>query len=128
MNETHTILIIDDDETVCDMLTAVLSASGYRVLAAGDGRKGLGLAQSERPGMILCDGCMPGMTGVEVVNSLKGDQATAGIPVIMMSGKPLIEGLELWRDSLFFLQKPFTVVELIAAIKSVLPKAAQGVA
>ena len=118
-----TVLVIDDDESVRVMLAAVLGCSGFRTLAAENGERALSIVQSDRPAVILCDGCMPGMSGVEVAACLRDHDATAGIPVIMMSGKPPSgEDLEQAGEPLGFLQKPFTPPELIAAVNSTLAK------
>ena len=81
----RTVLIVDDDARSRDLLTRMLEKAGFRVLAALDGHAGIALARAERPAVITLDVMMPGMDGWEVLAALKGDAATAEIPVIMVS-------------------------------------------
>ncbi len=81
-----TILIIDDDQKVREMLSRMLIAKGYKVIAARDGREGLKMAAEHLPDAITLDVVMPGgMDGWEVLNELKGSAETQSIPVIMVS-------------------------------------------
>ncbi len=81
-----TILVIDDDQKVREMLTRMLEAQGYRVLAAVDGNNGLEMAKEHHPDAITLDVVMPGgMDGWEVLNHLKESEDTQSIPVVMVS-------------------------------------------
>ena len=83
---TKRILVIDDDQKVREMLTRMLEAQGYRVLAAVDGNTGLEMAREHRPDAITLDVVMPGgMDGWEVLNHLKESKDTQSIPVVMVS-------------------------------------------
>jgi CheY-like chemotaxis protein/anti-sigma regulatory factor (Ser/Thr protein kinase) len=84
-NETHTILVIDDDEAVREFLHSHLTRSGYQVLTAESGDEGLRLAKTLHPQMITLDVMMPDIDGWDVLSRLKSDHETADIPVIMMS-------------------------------------------
>lgn len=79
------VLVIDDDATVRELLARDLTRDGYEVLLAENGAQGLELARSEQPVAITLDVMMPGMDGWSVLRTLKADQATAGIPVIMIT-------------------------------------------
>ncbi len=81
----QTILVVDDDPKIQRMLKQHLSAAGYTVFLAKDGREGLALARKIRPKLITLDILMPEMDGWEVLRSLKADPGTAGIPVVMTS-------------------------------------------
>ncbi|MBP84268.1 MAG: hypothetical protein CMO61_10540 [Verrucomicrobiales bacterium] len=81
-----TILVIDDDQKVREMLTRMLETQGYRVLTAADGNLGLDMAKKHQPDAITLDVVMPGgLDGWEVLNRLKDDEATQSIPVVMVS-------------------------------------------
>jgi signal transduction histidine kinase/CheY-like chemotaxis protein len=80
-----TVLVIDDDPTVRDLMQRFLNKEGLRVVAAADGKEGLRLAKSERPDAITLDVLMPGMDGWAVLTALKADRKLADIPVIMVT-------------------------------------------
>jgi DNA-binding response OmpR family regulator len=81
----NTILVIDDDLTIHDILTRFLSKQGFNVKTASNGLEGLRLAKEIQPSAITLDVMMPGMDGWAVLNALKSDRETAHIPTIMMS-------------------------------------------
>jgi sigma-B regulation protein RsbU (phosphoserine phosphatase) len=117
MKTTPTVLVIDDDESVREVMVAILEDSGFRILAAENGTEGLSLAHSGAPSLILCDGCMPGLSGMDVVRRLRATAGTELTPVIMMSGAPIeTDPVERTRLSIGFLPKPFTPKELISTI------------
>ena len=78
------VLMIDDSEDQLHLYALVLQEC-YRVLLAGSGPKGLRMAQTERPDVIVCDLSMPGMDGWEVVRHLRAHPATAAIPVLILT-------------------------------------------
>ena len=80
-----TVLVIDDDPAVRDLMVRFLGKEGYRVLPAADGEAGIALARNARPDVITLDVMMPGMDGWGVLTTLKADPALAEIPVVMLS-------------------------------------------
>ncbi|EGH18089.1 sensory box protein/response regulator, partial [Pseudomonas savastanoi pv. glycinea str. race 4] len=80
-----TILIIDDDVHVRDLLEVLLQNQGYRTLTAESGELGLAMVELQAPDLILLDIMMPGMDGYEVASQLKASKSTANIPIIMLS-------------------------------------------
>ena len=84
-DSSRTVLVIDDDPVTLDLTRRFLSKEGFEVVTAADGKTGLELARTLRPRVITLDVMMPGMDGWTVLSSLKGDEATAGIPVIMLT-------------------------------------------
>jgi Na+/proline symporter/CheY-like chemotaxis protein len=80
-----TILVIDDDTTVLDLIQRFLDKQGFRVLTASSGQEGLQLAEEVQPDAITLDVMMPGMDGWSVLSALKASPATADIPVIMLT-------------------------------------------
>ena len=114
-----TILVIEDDESVSQLIRLYLAHEGYRAVTAKDGIKGLNLARSENPDLILLDLNLPGMDGSEICRSLRGD---SDVPIIMVTARvdedERLEGLDLGADD--YVTKPFSPRELMARIRAVL--------
>jgi two-component system cell cycle response regulator len=85
MNAPKTILCADDSLTALTMHQMILKSHGYRVVTAQDGLEAVNKAGTEHPDLILMDVVMPRMTGFEAVKALRSDEATKGIPVIMVT-------------------------------------------
>lgn len=122
-----TILIVDDEKDIVDLLRYNLEKEGYRVIAAHNGTEGLKRAQ-DRPDLILLDIMMPGMNGLEVVKRLKKDPATEAIPVLFLTAKKSevdeIVGLELGADD--YILKPISIGKIVARIHAVLRRHEQS--
>ncbi|MHB1420935.1 MAG: response regulator [Bacillota bacterium] len=120
----HTILIVDDDAHVLDLLQVYLLKEGYRVLVARDGNDALALFGREQPELVVLDIMMPGPDGLEVCQKIR---KTSRVPIIMLTAKDedvdKILGLEMGADD--YLTKPFNPRELLARIKAVLRRAAE---
>lgn len=114
-----TILIIDDDSAIRQMLLRVLQVSGHTTLEADNGETGVELANQWVPDVILCDVVMPEMSGLETLALLHQAPATRDIPVVIMSG--LIPEAQLKQalsmGAVDYLPKPFTLEELRQSIK-----------
>ena len=121
-----TILVVDDDPVIQKLLSVNFEMEGYRVVTAGDGEEGLQKVANDRPDIILLDVMMPRMDGVEVVRRLKGDDATAAIPVILLSAKAqandISGGLDAGADD--YITKPFDPLELLDKVAALLGPAA----
>lgn len=115
----ETILVVDDEASIRDMLTYNLEKASYRVLVARDGGEALELARKERPDLIILDLMLPGVDGFEVCRELRRQ---GQVPVIMLTARDdeidRVVGLELGADD--YVVKPFSPRELVARIKSVL--------
>jgi CheY-like chemotaxis protein len=85
MNAPKTILCADDSLTALTMHQMILKSHGYRVVTAQDGLEAVNKAGTEHPDLILMDVVMPRMTGFEAVKAIRTDEATKGIPVIMVT-------------------------------------------
>jgi two-component system, OmpR family, response regulator MprA len=114
-----TVLIVDDNQKVIDMLRRTLIYEGYDVLLAMDGQQALTQAQTYRPDVIVLDWLMPGMDGIEVARRVsKADR----IPIIMLTARDALEdrilGLDSGADD--YLIKPFEPAELLARIRALL--------
>jgi len=119
------ILIVEDEKDIVKMLEYNLKKEGFRVISASDGEDALDLAVREHPDILLLDLMLPGIAGLEVCRSLKKENKTSSIPVIMLTAKgqesDKVVGLELGADD--YITKPFSPRELIARIKAVLRRA-----
>jgi len=116
---TKTILVVDDKATVRTLLREYLSAEGFRVVTAGDGREALVVARYEKPDLILLDIMMPEMSGYEFIRQYRKEADT---PIILLTAKvdetEKVLGLELGADD--YITKPFGMRELVARIRAVL--------
>ncbi|KKM10571.1 transcriptional regulator [Clostridiales bacterium PH28_bin88] len=114
------ILVVDDEESIVELVKFNLEKEGHHVLAASDGNAALELAESENPDVIVLDVMLPGRDGFEVCRLLHSREATAGIPVIMLTAKgeefDKVLGLELGADD--YVTKPFSPRELAARVKA----------
>lgn len=118
----ETILLIEDEEDVADLLRYHLKKAKYRVLSADDGVGGLALALTERPDAIILDIMLPGLNGFEVAKRLRAEERTKDVPLLILSAKgeteSRIKGLELGADD--YLSKPFSPRELLLRIQGLL--------
>jgi two-component system alkaline phosphatase synthesis response regulator PhoP len=116
------ILVIDDEKDLIELVRYNLENDGFSVRDAMDGEAGLAMAVREHPDVILIDLMLPGMDGLEVCRSLRSNERTAHIPLIMLTAKSAesdrVLGLELGADD--YITKPFSPRELTARIKAVL--------
>lgn len=122
---TQTILIVDDEANLREMIRLYLTQEGFRVLEAPNGREALFIARHEKPDLILLDLMMPEMGGYEFMRLHSKEAHT---PVIMLTARvedsDKIVGLELGADD--YVTKPFNAHELIARVRAVLRRAQQG--
>ena len=118
----ETILAVDDDIDILELVEVSLTADGFNVITASDGRGALENARDYEPDLILLDLMMPEMDGFEVIEKLKSDAKTRTIPVIMLTAKAQtrekILGLQSGADD--YITKPFQLDELTARIEAVL--------
>ena len=116
------ILIIEDETDVADLLTLNLRKAGYRISTAADGAGGLQKARDDKPDLIILDLMLPKMSGLEVCKILKGDTATAQLPVLMLTARAeeidRIVGLEFGADD--YVTKPFSPREIVLRIRAIL--------
>ena len=118
MNEKKTVLIVEDEKSIVDILRFNLEKEGYRCIAAYDGEAGLNAALSENPDLILLDVMLPKMIGFDVCRALR-DKGN-NVPVIILTAREEEEdkvlGLEIGADD--YITKPFSMRELMARVKA----------
>jgi two-component system, OmpR family, alkaline phosphatase synthesis response regulator PhoP len=118
----ESILIVEDEEEIQELLQYNLSKDGFRSIGVLSGEDALKKARAEHYDCILLDLMLPGLDGLDVCRSLKKDEKTRNIPVIMLTAKgeepDIVTGLELGADD--YIVKPFSPKVLIARIKTVL--------
>jgi two-component system, OmpR family, response regulator MprA len=117
-----TLLVVDDEQSIVDFIRLGMRYEGFRVEDAADGVSGFDLAQRLRPHLIVLDVMLPGMDGIEVCRRLRENEATADIPILMLTAKDEVRdrvaGLESGADD--YLTKPFSFEELAARVKALL--------
>ena len=121
MAQQH-ILLVDDEEDILELVRYNLAKAGYRVTAVTSGEDAIKAARSKLPDLVLLDLMLPGVDGLEVCNTLKREQKTAHIPVVMLTARgaeaDVVAGLELGADD--YITKPFSPRVMLARIKAVL--------
>ncbi len=113
-----TILVVDDEPKIVQLVRDYLDRAGFRVLTAGNGKSALGLARSEKPDMIILDLGLPEMDGLDVTRTLRRD---SNVPILMLTARgeeaDKLVGLELGADD--YITKPFSPKELVARVRVV---------
>lgn len=117
-----TVLIVEDEADVVDLLRYNLSKAGFSVLVAKDGLQGLEMARKNRPDIIVLDIMLPGMDGYAVCKALKKDPGTESLPIVMLTAKSelneRVHGLEIGADD--YVTKPFSPRELVLRVQALL--------
>jgi two-component system phosphate regulon response regulator PhoB len=117
-----TVLVVEDETDVVDLVRYNLKRAGFKVLVANTGDAGLKAVRANRPDVVVLDLMLPGMTGIEVCKALKNDKETAHIPVVMLTAKDeekdRVKGLETGADD--YIGKPFSPRELVLRVQAVL--------
>lgn len=120
------ILVVDDEPDIVALVVYHLAKEGYRVSSASSGSEALATARRERPALIVLDLMLPGLSGFEVLEQLRADEATASIAVLMLTARKeepdRIKGLSLGADD--YLTKPFSPQELVLRVRAILRRSA----
>lgn len=121
-----TILVVEDEPAIQELVAVNLSFAGHKVLRADDAEQARILIDAELPDLILLDWMLPGMSGPALAKLLRQDDRTRNVPIIMLTAKSSeqdkVDGLELGADD--YITKPFSPKELMARIKAVLRRRA----
>lgn len=117
-----TILVVEDDAAIRDMLCFTLRHSGFVCEPVSDGEQGLAWLKDKQADLILLDWMLPGIDGIEFIRRLRANEFLAPIPVIMLTAKgesqDMVKGLSVGADD--YVKKPFVPNELVARIKSLI--------
>jgi len=118
----ETILIVDDEEDIIELIKYNLKKEGYAILTAMTGEAALKIARHSRPDLVVLDLMLPGIDGLEVTRCLKRNDDTMDIPIVMVTAKgeesDIVAGLELGAND--YISKPFSPRELTARIRAIL--------
>ncbi|MGH8726988.1 MAG: phosphate regulon transcriptional regulator PhoB [Burkholderiales bacterium] len=121
-----TILVVEDEPAICELIGFNLKQSGYQPLIAESAERALALLNEALPDMVLLDWMLPGVSGIELARRLRADKRTEEIPIIMLTARTeepdKLLGLETGADD--YITKPFSPRELMARIKAVLRRRA----
>jgi two-component system alkaline phosphatase synthesis response regulator PhoP len=122
----QTILVVDDEPQIVEIVRDYLEGAGYRVLTARDGQTALTLARHEHPDLVVLDLMLPGgLDGLEICRRLRRDPGLADVPIIMLTARveetDRLIGLELGADD--YITKPFSPREVVARVRAVLRRA-----
>ncbi|MEO8537795.1 MAG: phosphate regulon transcriptional regulator PhoB [Betaproteobacteria bacterium] len=121
-----TILVVEDEPAIMELLQFNLADAGYDVVAAADAESAMQQLRRQLPDLLLLDWMLPGQSGLALARQLRGDPRTRALPIIMVTARgeesDRVAGLESWVDD--YVTKPFSVRELKARIKSVLRRKA----
>jgi len=123
---TFTILVVEDEKAIRDMIKVVLSKAGYAVATAGNSAEALICIADKRPDLILLDWMMPGASGIELARRLKKTEFNRDIPIMMLTARSeeddKIQGFDVGVDD--YITKPFSPRELVARIKALIRRSA----
>ncbi len=117
------VLIADDDVAICALIETVLRKGPYEIVTRNDAESALvALDREGRFDIIICDFMLPGISGIDLIERLRADQRTSAVPIIMISGHTnyAMEGRAKSAGANVFLNKPFTLSQLRAAVNSLL--------
>jgi two-component system, OmpR family, alkaline phosphatase synthesis response regulator PhoP len=121
----YKILVVEDEPDIRKLVHYNLTQDHYKVVEAENGEQALKIVQREKPSLVILDLMMPGMSGLEVCRTLRGQDETAKLPILMLTAKAgeadRVLGLELGADD--YLAKPFSPRELVARVRAILRRA-----
>ena len=119
MNSGNSVLVIDDDKNICELIKIYLEKEGFKVSLEYDGIKGLAKVKLMQPSLVILDIMLPGMDGLQVCREIRKG---SNVPIVMLTAKgetfDKVLGLELGADD--YIVKPFDSKELVARVKAVL--------
>jgi len=121
-----TILVVEDEPAIQELISAALQHAGHRVMRAYSAEEAVPLVNGTLPDVVLLDWMLPGMSGIQFARRLRGEERTRELPIIMLTARgeeqDKVSGLDAGADD--YLTKPFSPRELVARIKAVLRRRA----
>ncbi len=125
----ETILIVDDEEDIIELIKYNLKNEGYNILTALTGEEAIKISKQTRPDLMVLDLMLPGIDGLEVTRYLRSNGETKDMPIVMLTAKgeesDVVTGLELGAND--YMSKPFSPRELTARIRAILRRRQQKV-
>lgn len=119
-----TVLIVEDDRNIADLLRLYLEKEGYEVVIANDGLKGVELFKSSQPSLVLLDVMLPGLDGFSVIQRIQSDKTPVIFLTAVQDVADKVRGLKLGAED--YIVKPFEAVELLARVEVVLRRTNRG--
>ena len=117
MSEKPVILVVDDDGPILALMRNLLKEFGFQAVTAETGSEAIDVARQQRPALVLLDKNMPGMTGDQVIRSLRGEPGFNNLPILILSGERLSPDDLALLGADGAVQKPFDVMQLIQEIR-----------
>lgn len=108
-----TVLVVDDEFVVAELIEAILEDEGHRVLIAMNGRQGLDMLANERPDLVFLDYMMPVLDGAGMLRGIAADPALDGISIVLISSMPEATVAERCSGYVGFMRKPFKITEVM---------------
>lgn len=117
--ESKTVLIVDDEMSNTQLFGMMLELEGYRTVAAFDARTALEALRQERPDVMIVDVMLPGVSGLELCQTVRGELGMADLPIVVVSAKSKLADVQagLQAGANYYLTKPVTKVELLSAVR-----------
>ena len=122
-----TVLVVDDEFGVADLIDAILTDEGHQVLTAANGRQGLETLAKEQLDLVFLDYMMPVMDGSSMLRAVIDNPVFRKVPVVMMSSMPEASVAERCSGYVAFMRKPFRIAEVIGFALRFIPKAGDSV-
>jgi CheY-like chemotaxis protein len=119
MNEMSYILVVDDDDSICDVIEAVLSDEGYEVLCARNGRHALRMLQERAPALVLFDLVMPDQSGADFIKACR-QVPNESVPMIVVSAMANLDQIAAQIGADGFVAKPFDLTHLLETVATAL--------
>ena len=116
----HSVLVVDDEPTIAEIVSRYLERAGYDTRVAGDGPQALALAAERRPDLVVLDLMLPGLDGLDVMERLRADGARVAVILLTAKGEEADRVLGLRRGADDYVVKPFSPAELVARVDAVL--------
>ena len=121
MSGNATVLIVDDEFAIADLLELVLTDEGYTVVLAGNGRQGLErLAEGPLPDLVICDYMMPVLDGIGLMLAMRANEAQRDIPCVVMTSRPEAAIRARITGYVAYVQKPFQLAAMVRLVTSIL--------
>jgi CheY-like chemotaxis protein len=117
-----TVLVVDDEFGIAELIDVVLTDEGHRVVTAANGKQGLEVALDEQPDLVFVDYMMPVMDGAAMLHAMGDDASLKGIPVVVMSSIPEATVAQRCSGYVGFLRKPFKIIDVTTLTEQLIGK------